>query len=63
MAIIDNLNRIQEEKLKLYSQEQILIEKRKREVADLAYQYGLLKMSDEEIKSAFSAISCKTPYL
>jgi hypothetical protein len=54
MAYLQKLSSIREKKQKLLAQETKLIEKRKKEIANLAEKFELLTMSDTIIVGVFS---------
>lgn len=53
MTIYDELNRLNNEKIKIAAKEKQLIEQRKAEIANLAENYGILALPDAEIQLAF----------
>lgn len=53
MAINDELNKLHNAKAKIVAQEKQLLAQRKAEVASLAESYGILALSDDEIRVAF----------
>lgn len=57
MELFDELNKIKEQKNVLIAQEQLLNNERKKQIANLAEQYGLLALPDEDIALAFQNIS------
>jgi hypothetical protein len=53
MVTYEELIKLNNEKLKISEKERTLYSQRKKEIADLAEQYGILTLPDDEIKVGF----------
>jgi hypothetical protein len=53
MVSYKELIKLHEEKIKISEKERLIYNQRKKEIADLAEQCGMLTLPDEEIKSGF----------